>query len=421
VRSQAGPKSKRSAGFSKPQITLIDTSLHHTYIPALYEAASLLPLNTTAQSIKNSLCLYRPSILRKAGINFLPKTATKLNFKKQKISFQDSSEFYYDYLVLALGSITNFSRIQGLKKYALTFKTLNDALTIRNKISSLLRSASLKEQIRIVIGGAGTCGVELAGELHFCLEKLKKEIGKPEIKIQILLIEGASSILPSFPKAIIKTASGRLKKLGIEILTSTFIKKVSSSRIQLDTKNGRILKFWDFKKRASQKLAEIDYDILIWTGGIKPNPLAEKLPIKKDARSGRLITNPYLQALNQQGRKIENVLVIGDINAFYRPKTGQLLPSTAQTAETQGETAAENLFRLLANLPLIPYNPPGTRFIIPIGSRYAVAQFGKFTFKGIFPWILKQLVELKYFLSLLPWWKAIVKWLRSEAAFLRND
>lgn len=394
--------------YLQPNLTLIDRTQYHTFRPGLYEVATYLPSHTPLHRVRYCSCLPLPETLFRFNINFLPKHIQSLNIEKQKALFQDDSQLTYDYAVLALGSVMNFYGIPGLQNFAHPFRTLEDALNLHQAVEQTIIKDRSKRPVNIVIGGAGPTGVELAGELHFFIKKLIAANNKTGSPITISLIEAASRILPQFSERASRIAQERLQKLGVKIINKTFIKAVNKETIIV-------------RKNNSQENKHLGYDLLIWTGGVKPNPLLDKLPIKKDPKTNRAVVNKYLQALDNNESPVKNLFVIGDLASFYHPKTGAPLPATAWAAESQGELTGQNLMRSLAKLPLIPYQPPRPVYVTPLGSRFALFQWKNHVFKGFLPWVLKQLIELKYYLKIIPFYKAIYKWLRAELIFLKND
>ncbi|MEX2410610.1 MAG: hypothetical protein WD607_04435, partial [Candidatus Paceibacterota bacterium] len=109
---------------------------------------------------------------------------------------------------------------------------------------------------------------------------------------------------------------------------------------------------------------------------------------------------------------------IGDISCIYDPKTGNPTPAVARSAIEQGRIVAHNI--LNKNNPK-EYKYKKYPYIIPIGGKYAVAKIGPIVFSGFIAWVFKGVVELNYFLSILPFFKALKVWFKGLKIFIKND
>ncbi len=389
----------------RPSITLVDKNESHIYQPALYEVATYLPVTADSQRAKYATCIPMRKIAQHYDANFIPKTITSLNPREKAVTFKDNSRLTYDYAVLALGATPAYYDIPGLAAHAYTLKNFSEAISIHHRLQELIETKRTHQTLKINIGGAGTTGVELAGELHFFLRHLQKQKNK-NLDIEINLIDAAERILPRLHQETSRKAGQKLQKLGINIINKTLIKAVNKSTLSVKKNN---------------KIHNIKYDLLIWTGGVSPNPLIENLPVKKDPETGKIVTDKYLRTFNKNDQPLYSLYAAGDNAYFYNKKTSEPIPATAWSAESQGELVGENITRALMEVPLRCYRPPRKKYVVPIGSRYAILQFNSWTISGAIPWTIKQLIELKHYLGVLPWHKALYRWLRSEHLFSKND
>lgn len=209
----------------------------------------------------------------------------------------------YDYVVLAMGSITNDFGIPGVKDYCYYFKTNEDLEKLR-EILFTRSGQPITEKINIIIAGAGPAGLELAFE-----------ISKFSKYINITLIEALPNILPNFSESMRNTVLDELKYNNITLLTKSMIKEIKPNVIQ-------------FHGKDTQHMYDkgIFYDIAIWNCGVKPNPLIQQ------------ITNEKYLSVDSHLYFKENIYGLGDIIAS---KTHG--PPTAQNARQQGKYLA-NLF-----------------------------------------------------------------------------
>ncbi|MEK9147554.1 MAG: NAD(P)/FAD-dependent oxidoreductase [Patescibacteria group bacterium] len=375
------------------KIILIEKNRYHTFIPALYEIASASP-RVSEYALYNRSNILIKNIVKNKKIDFIKGEVSEINCKKNSIKLEDCEEISFDYLVIAIGSQTNFYDIPGIKEYSLKLKNFVDAIKIR-------RATKLADIIpnKIVIGGGGTSGIETAAEIISCFRKCCKT------ELSIKIIEGNDKILKSFPEKVSLLAEKRLKKLNIKILKNHFIKKLINKKVILD--NGY----------------NIPYDLFIWAGGIKNNPLLYNLPFVKE-KNGLLKANSYLRLKyknKKEGDICNNIFSIGDSVSSY-DIYGKNIPATAQKAISEGNYIAKIIIDKINNnkKPRIHY-PVKTKFIIPIGGKWAITTLNGFIFGGFLGWILKNLVELKYLLSILSWHKAIYKWIAIIITFSKND
>ena len=388
---------KRDEALDKYKIILIDKNREHIFTPNLYETASIVTKDCCNAALMNaSIAIDIKDIVNGKKIEFINDHITEIGVGTKNIKTANN-HLNYEYLVLALGSETNYFNIPGAREYGFPLKTLGDAIKLREKIDTFFYSPA-KTDIEIIIGGAGLTGVEIAGEFSHSLEKIKKLHRRQDILIKITLIETNPRILNGMPEKIATTAEKRLEKLGVKIVTDARIKETTEKFITYE-QNGNI--------------QNIPYSVFVWTAGIKTNKLLEELNIPKDHKN-RIIVNEFMEATN-------DIFAIGDIAVNLTAKNPA--PGTAYMAEKEGKIAAENIRAKIAKKKTVksfiaPANYP---FVVPIGGKFAIAHIKKITIKGYLGWIIKILVELNYLLSILPIRKAVKKWIKTVKIIIKND
>ena len=385
-----GKKIKKHGLKDQYKIVLIDRNAYHTYTPLLYEAGTTAKETANYLQIKSLVTYSIAELIKKLPIRFIQNEVIGLDLIKGFVYCKSFAitheELKFDYLILAPGSETNYFNIPGLKENSLTLKSFLDALKIRDAV---LEAAAFKKDARIVIGGGGSTGVELAGEL-------KKWM--PELSVTI--VEAAPNILMGFEPRVINLVQKRLDKIKIEVLTNKTIAEAKKNLLVL--KDG----------------ATIDFDILIWCGGVKASKLISALPLKLETK-GRIevkeemVCLPHTEDLKLYGQ----IYGIGDSVCCYDPITKKPMPMVARAAISQATVAVNNI--LGKNLKF--YCPKTYPYVIPVGGKYAVAKIGPFIFSGILGWLLKGLVELNYLLSIMPINHALKIWLRGLYIFIKND
>src|ERR671921_530793 len=251
------------------------------------------------------------------------------------------SNLSYDYLVIALGSETKFFDMADIEKHALTIKSWNDAIVIRNHIIHQLEQAELllrerpfsdkkyssdsditnKENLlTFVVVGGGFAGVETAGELNdFLRDSVKDYYHNIEHKdIHVIIIQSGNRLLPEMSEELSKFALQKLTQSGIEVLLNARVTGATATSVKL--KDSRT----------------ISTNTIIWSGGVAPNPITEELTCERDKKSGRIITNKHLEV-----QEYPEVFAIGDCAFIIDPNPGDPYPPTAQHAIREGTVVAQ--------------------------------------------------------------------------------
>ncbi len=396
---------RRSGMENSCQVVVVDRNAYHTYTPTLYEVATTSKETADYVNLKSIVTFPIEKIVKKLGGRFIQAEIESLDLKDGDVHLKNSGVIKFDYLVLALGAETNYFDIPGLKENSAPLKWFTDALKIRDRVLELAQSG--KEEIRIVIGGGGSTGVEFAGELQGWLAEMEVEIEEQkhrQCKFKITIIEAGPSILLGFPAAIINRVQKRLKSLGAEIIANHPIEKVAQEKILLNGKR------------------ELPYDLLVWAGGVKAASLMGTMPLKLEKR-GRVEVAGEMECLPQSPdlKLYGKIYAIGDAVCFY-DQGGRPIPGVARAAMSQAKIVAHNIIcDIQGRKDHWQYRPMEYPYIIPIGGKWAIAKLGPIVIWGFGGWALKILVEINYLRMILPFWKAIKAWLRGLWIFIQND
>lgn len=401
-------KLKRLKLTDKYRLVLIDRNKYHTYTPLLYEAATTSKETANYCKLKEVVAFPIEEIIKKMPVDFINNSVVEIDVKSQKISLADKKTMSFDYLIISLGSETNYFDIAGLEANALPIKTFKDALEIRNRILDAMHNK--KDSVRVVIGGGGSTGVELAGEIKEWLCELQEEIR--QCTAEVIIVEAASTILNGFEKSIINKAESRLKKLGVEIKTDNPIVKADKDAIFL--KSGE----------------QVPYDVLIWTGGVKASHITYTLPLKREEGKKQILATEQMECLPETPdlKIYGKIYGIGDAVCYFDPVTKKPIPKVARAAIIQADIASHNIIediklkeKIEKQVKYQIYKPKQYPYVIPVGGKYAIAKIGPFIISGFLGWVFKGLVELNYLLSILGPWKAIKTWLAGLVIFVQND
>lgn len=305
----------------------------------------------------------------------------------------------YDYLVIALGSKTNFYQIPGLEKHAFQLKELEDSENIRVHTERMFAHASTetnfikrKEYLRFVIGGGGLTGVELATELADRVDTLAGQYHIDPEEPEVILLELSERLLPSLDgKQVIKSIEA-MQAMGIHIFTNTRV-------MGMELRDDRLLILRDPGE-------PIPAHTMIWTGGIRISDLIKKSGAETGAQ-GRVYVDEFLQVKNYP-----HVFAIGD-NAFaMHPGNNAAVPTAAQFALQQGYLTADNLVREIEGKAMKPYRPKVLGEVISLGKHLAIGwaslPFGnQLRFIGFLGSLLKRAITERHLFLL---WKERQNW-----------
>ena len=161
----------------------------------------------------------------------------------------------------------------------------------------------------------------------------------------------------------------------------------------------------------------LDTDLVIWTAGIQLPDLLAKTSGLPLTDKKKIQTNKGLEVTGLPG-----VFAVGDNTEFIDPKTGKSVPALAYVAADQGKIAAKNILRQMNNKKVVEYDPFYGVWIAPIGGKYALAHlWGGIDIKGFWGWVIREAVDFKYMLSILPLKKAISLFWQEITLFTKND
>lgn len=321
----------------------------------------------------------------------------RINLEKNISVFQQSGEQSYDYLLLALGTETNFYHIPHLQEYARGFKTIPDVLGARNAVDELFARKAKHEPIQIVIGGGGFTGCEVAAELIGFIKKLAHDHGQPLSSVTVTIIEAGATLLPGGSSWLQATAKKRLETLGVTLIFKKPITSVTAHEVLFDG-------------------FSLLYDILFWTAGVKANSFFDQWTESAKEKGMCVGVDQTLRLSDYQ-----NVFILGDAAYCPNPATGKPEPMTAQVAIRHGKNAAKTVANLLKSRPSVPYCHKKPLLLVPLGGKYAILDLGWIRICGLAGWLLKRFTILGYLCLLLPLYKALPLWLANTRVFTKND
>ena len=355
------------------RITLVDKNNYHFFPPLIYQVAtSFIEASNISYPIRKFISSYN-------NVHFQMGSLVKV-VPEEKTLETETGPLKYDYLVLGLGTESNFFGMDNVRKCALPMKNIEEALYLRNHILLNLEESARNKNIseakkiqNIVIAGGGPTGVELAGMLAE-MGRYIAEKEYPEIKLglsNLYLVDALPTLLSPMSKVAQKTAYDTLKKLGVKIVLNVSVKDYVDEKVILSDGT------------------TIETKTLIWTSGVVGRSVPG-LPEASIGKGKRILVDAFNKV-----RYTDDIYALGDIclqttDADF--PNGH--PQLAQVAIQQGKNLGANFKRMDAQKDLVPfkYNNKGSMAII---SKFnAVVDLPKFSYNGFIAWLTWLLIHV---------------------------
>jgi len=352
-------------------VLLVDRANFHLFTPILYQVATggVEPDNVT-HPVRYAT--------QADGFRFQESNVQKISVE-DKCVYTDDGPIYYDYLVVALGATNNFFGLASAEENSFTLKTISDGIELRNHIIDAFERAEVEQDpevrrrlLTFVIVGAGPTGVELAASLRDLASHvlLKEYPGIDPGEVRVVLVEALDRILLALDDQLRQNAMKTLQSKGVEVLLNTPVADVERGGVRI--KDGSF----------------IPSETVVWTAGVKANPLIADLPGEK-GRDGRVRVNDFMQLPDHP-----EIYVIGDCAMYFMPGEQRPLPPNAPVAIAGGKTAAINIIHTLRNEPLEPLKYKYQGELVSLGKNNAVANIMGIKFSGFIGWLVWRAVYL---------------------------
>ncbi len=357
------------------EITLINRENYFVFQPMLPEVISgSIGILDTVSPIRRLLPKTRLIVRDVEALDLHQKSITlSQGFRPRPYILQ------YDYLVFALGNVTDFRGMVGLPEHAMPFKNLADAIFLRNHVIHVLEEAGIESDpelrqqlLTFVIAGGGFSGVEVCAELNdFVRRAARLYHGIDQTDIRVVLLHSGERILDrEVSKELGLYAQDLLYKRGVEIRLKSRLRSASSDAAILTTEE------------------RIPTKTLVSTVPSSPHPLIEGLDLPKD--KGKIKCDRSLAVEGQ-----ENAWAVGDCALIPNPSGEGFCPPTAQYAIREGTTVAKNIVASIRGGEKKPFQFKGLGKMGSLGYRSAVAElFDYFRFSGFVAWFLWRTIYL---------------------------
>jgi NADH dehydrogenase len=360
---------------AKVQVTIIDRRNHHLFQPLLYQVA------TAGLSPANIAYPIRSIVRRNLNTRVLLEEVRAIDLDRRRVT-TTQGDIDYDFLILAAGADNSYFGHNEWSRYAPGLKSLEDAIDIRRRILLAFEMAEREHDdaarrmlLTFVVVGGGPTGVELAG----AIAEISRQVIVSDFRridpreARIVLVEAGPRILPTFDEALAAKAVSALRKRGVEVLTSSPAKAISTDLIRLDQ-------------------SEIRARTIIWAAGVAASPLARTMGVELD-RAGRVKVRSDLTIEGHPA-----AFVIGDVAACIDAAV-RAMPGLAPVAIQQGRCAAGNIIKALAGKPYQQFKYVDKGALATVGRAFAILQLGRVKLSGLFAWLIWSLVHVAYLIG----------------------
>jgi NADH dehydrogenase len=354
-------------------VTLVSPDSYMTYQPFLPEAAAgTLEPRHVVIPLRNVLDKMTVLTAEVTGIDHDRKVAVVRPRK------EDPYEVPYDEIVIGVGSVTRTLPVPGLQDFAVGFKTVGEAIYLRNHVLSRLDIAEStrdperkKRALTFGFVGGGYAGVEALAELQdLASDAIKKYQHISAGELRWVLVEAAPAILTEMAVAAGEYTVEILRKRGIDVYLSTTVDSAEGGIVGLS--NGE----------------SFPTDTLVWTAGVKADPLTTSLPWETDDRD-RLIADEYLRV-----KGVEAAWTAGDCAAVPDVIKGGICPPTAQHALRQAKRLAKNLVARVRGEDLKEFRYRNLGGLASLGRHKGVASIMGLRVRGLPAWFIARTYHL---------------------------
>jgi len=287
-------------------------------------------------------------------------------------------ELHYDVIVLSPGSWSRVLPIPGLAEHGVGFKTVAEAIWLRNHVLSRLDVAAAttdperrRAALTFVFVGGGYAGIEALGELEdLARDALEAYANVDPEDMRWIVVEAAGGILPELGRDLAEYAVEILGQRGIQVLLNT----------RLDSAEDGVIRLSDGERFRA--------DTLVWTAGVKPSPLASESGFPVD-ETGRIRTDAFLRV-----EGMPDAWASGDAAAVPDVIAGGVMPPTAQHGMRQGKRLADNVLAVLEGDRPLPFEYRGIGSVASLGRYKGVATIFGVRLKGFAAWFLHRTYHL---------------------------
>ena len=395
----------RALAHAPVRITLLDRRNHHLFQPLLYQVA------TAALNPADIAQPIRAIVRKQSNCEVLLADATAIDGPGQRVLLGDGDAIDFDYLVVATGATHSYFGHDEWQSVAPGLKTVEDALEIRKRILSAFEEAERardpvvqRQWLTFVVVGGGATGVELAGAIsEVAFHALARDFRRIDPhQARVMLVEGASHILGSYPEVLREKARKQLADLGVQVHVDARVTGIDDRGVTVHFKSGE---------------ERIVARTVLWGAGVAASPLARSLGVPLD-KAGRVLVTPTLNAPTY-----DRIFVIGDL-AAVKQKSGLLVPGVAPAAMQAGKYVAQAIVDLVHQKPIFghPFEYFDKGALATIGRKKAVADLpGHIRLSGFVAWLAWLFIHVLFLIGFRNRILVIIEWAWQYLTFRRGS
>jgi len=393
----AGLYAARGLRRAPVRVTLIDRRNHHLFQPMLYQVA------TAALNPSDIAAPIRSVLRNQANAEVLLAEASTIDVPARRVTLTDGSQIAYDYLIVATGAHHSYFGHNEWEPLAPGLKSLEDAVEIRQRVLLAFERAERETDsvrrhafLTFVIVGGGPTGVEMAGAVaelrRYALRRDFRRIDPGEATV--MLLEGGTRLLPSYPPSLSDQAKKDLRRLGVEVRTETMVTDIRPGSV--------VAAGWT-----------IPTQTVIWAAGNLASPVLKSMGAPLDS-AGRAIVEPDCTIPGHP-----EVFVLGDA-AHFEHQEGGPLPGVSPVAIQMGEYAAGVIAGDLNGEPRRAFQYWDKGQLAVIGRGRAVADIWKLHFGGLLAWLTWTFVHIFFLIGFRNRILVMIQWAWSYLTYGRG-
>lgn len=380
------------------EVTLVSRENFTVFTPMLHEVAA-------GDLDPTHICNPLRKLLRRVVVLNGDVESIDLSQRRVTISYTASlirRDLPFEYLVLALGSDTNYAGVPGVAEHAFGIKTLGDAIMLRAAVIAQLEAASVepdpeqrKRMLTFVVAGGGFAGVETMGAINDLARESLPHYGRIDpAEVRVVMIHGGPVILPELGETLGRYAQKKLGERRVEIKLKSKVTAYDNGVIQCNDGD------------------RIPADTLVWAAGVSPSPILKSTPF--ELQKGRVVVDSTMEVPGHAG-----IWAAGDCAAITDPVTKLPYPPTAQHALREGRLIGKNIWSRLKGrqTKAFVYQAPGQ--LAAIGRRTGVARLFGINVSGMVGWVFWRSIYLSKLPRLEKKLRVAIEWLLN-AVFERD-
>lgn len=343
-------------------IIMIDENPYHQLLYKLHEVCN-------SEYHEKDIVVPIDRLIKSKDVQFLIESVVSVD-TGGKLVQTEGNTIPYDTLVVALGSHPAYFNIEGIVENSYTLANYDEARDIRKRIQEIFEEAEgTGRPPKVVIGGAGFTGIELAGEMMDWFPLLYKKHGLERDGPLFTIVEAFSSILPGWDEGLVEKAHKYMEKRDVEFHLGDPITSVGEKKLGL--KSGVVM----------------EPDLFIWTGGVEGDPVCRA---DFQIRARKIVVDDYLQ---HEGH--EDVYVLGDMACAVNDE-GKVMPPNAHIAMIHADVTIHNILASLRGKKRKGYVFEHIGEVVTIGRSYAVGELYGLRLSGIPAQVMKKFIHLWY-------------------------